>query len=193
MTKPALRHAVRDAIHALPGPRRRELEAALIDSVTRRHDLRRASVVLLYLAAFPEEIATRPLVDWVLDRGQELILPRVDRVDRVLRLHRVDDPATQLHPGSLGILEPGPNLPEVGPDLLEWVLVPGLAFDRDGFRLGRGGGFYDRLLSCLPSGISCWSIAFDSQIVNDLPREPHDQPVHGILTPTEVINGCRPR
>jgi 5-formyltetrahydrofolate cyclo-ligase len=189
--KTALRRAFRASIEALDPDRRRADEAALIDRLLGRDDFQTAPVVLLTAAAFPEEIGTRPLIDAVLASGRALVLPRVDRAQRRLVLHRVDDPATQLVPATLGIPEPDPSTPTVDPAALDWVLVPGLGFDRDGFRLGRGGGYYDRLLATLPPHIPCWSIAFDCQLVDALPRDPHDQPVHGIETPAATIPGRR--
>lgn len=189
--KTALRRAFRASIGALDPARRRADEAALIDHLLDRDDFRDARVLLLTAAAFPEEIDTRPLIDAVLGSGRALVLPRVDRATRRLVLHRVDDPAAQLVPATLGIPEPAPSTPTVEPDALDWVLVPGLGFDRQGFRLGRGGGYYDRLLATLAPPIACWSIAFDCQLVDALPREPHDQPVHGVITPTEMIRGRR--
>ncbi|GIW87793.1 MAG: 5-formyltetrahydrofolate cyclo-ligase [Isosphaeraceae bacterium] len=192
--KRALRQTARAAIAALDPERRRADEAALIDHLLARADFQSARSILLFVACFPEEIDTRPLVDAVLAGGRHLILPRVDRSAHRLILHRVDDPGAQLAPGRLGIPEPHPAQPSLSPDQLaqlDWALIPGLAYDREGYRLGRGGGYYDRLLAIIPPAVPCWSLAFDCQIVECLPRQPHDQPLHGILTPTRTIRGSR--
>ena len=75
--------------------------------------------------------------------GKRVLCPRVDRVGRRLRLYVVDDPARDLSPGMLGIPEPRPTCPEADPSSVDWALVPGLAFDASGYRLGRGAGLHD--------------------------------------------------
>ena len=88
----------------------------------------------------------------------------------------VDDPEHDLAPGTLGIPEPRAVCLEIAPDDVDWVLVPGLAFDDRGFRLGRGAGHYDRLLPTLRPDAPRWALAFDCQWVEAFPVEPHDVP-----------------
>ena len=84
--------------------------------------------------------------------------------------------------GLLGTLQPMSTAQIVKPDL---VLVPLLGLDLKGVRLGQGGGFYDRTLELLKSnGARAYGVAFDEQIVDDLPNEPHDQLLDGVITPS---------
>jgi 5-formyltetrahydrofolate cyclo-ligase len=109
-----------------------------------------------------------------------------------LWLHRIEDPRSELIPGILGIPEPRTDLPEVPPDCIDWVLVPGLAFDDHGYRLGRGAGHYDRLLPRLRPDAICWSLCLSCQLLPILPIEPHDRPVNGVTAPGRTILGDRP-
>jgi len=93
--------------------------------------------------------------------------------------------------GAFGVLEPPPDSPLIPLNRLDLVLVPGLAFDRQGRRLGRGKGFYDRLLAEV-TGIKC-GVALDEQIVEDLPEEPHDIAMDFILTPTQWLAAKKSR
>lgn len=146
-----------------------------------------ASSVLLYVRAFVEEIDTRPMLERAQREGKRLVCPRVDRqVDR-LRLFEIRSIEADLVPGTLNIPEPRPGLAEVEPDEIDWVLVPGLAFDQDCYRLGRGAGYYDRLLPRLRTDAPRWALAFDCQVVPKLPVEPHDVPVDGVVTPDRLI------
>jgi 5-formyltetrahydrofolate cyclo-ligase len=105
----------------------------------------------------------------------------VDRATHRLVLHHVANLARDLTPGVLGIPEPLPRCPILDPRAIDWALVPGLAFDARGFRLGRGAGHYDRLLPQLRVEAPRWAAALSPQWLEDLPIEPHDQPLDGIL------------
>jgi 5-formyltetrahydrofolate cyclo-ligase len=93
--------------------------------------------------------------------------------------------STRLINGRFGIREPVDGCPQIPLNKLDFILVPGLAFDLQGCRLGRGKGFYDRMLAAV-LGKTC-GVAFDEQIVRDVPVEPLDLSVDCILTPTRWI------
>ncbi len=175
------------AILSIDGDERSSLQARLIEGVAGLPGYAEAGTVLLYVNAFPEELNTRPLLAGAIGVGKRLICPRVDPVDHRLRLLQIDSPTADLVPGTLGILEPRAGRPEVEPGEVDWVLVPGLAFDERCFRLGRGGGFYDRLLPTLRPEIPRWALGFDCQLVPELPVEPHDIPVDGVVTPSRFL------
>ena len=120
------------------------------------------------------------------------VLPRVDPKAKMLRLHRIVDLGRDVGPGHLGIPEPHASCPEVGRDEIDWVLVPGVAFDATGQRLGYGGGFYDRLLPVLRRAVQRVAGAFEMQVVEAVPLAPHDCGVDAIVTETRVID-ARPR
>ena len=95
------------------------------------------------------------------------------------------DIAKDLSHGQFGIREPSGHCIAVPPNRLDLILVPGVAFDSHGRRLGRGKGFYDQLLESV-RGTTC-GVAFDEQIVESVPVEPHDVHLNCILTPTRWI------
>jgi 5-formyltetrahydrofolate cyclo-ligase len=169
-----------------PAARRRE-EAALSERFPALPGLAAARTVLLYVTAFPEEIATGELLARVLEQGKRLICPRVHRSEGRLALFAVEDPRRDLIPGTRGIPEPAGEGPEVAPREVDWLLVPGLAFNMEGYRLGRGAGHYDRLLPQLRSDAPRWALIYDCQWVDDLPVEPHDVPLDGIVSPGREI------
>ena len=95
---------------------------------------------------------------------------------------------TDLTSGAFGIWEPIPNpTRRVAPDAFDLVLVPGLAFDLDGGRLGRGAGFYDRFLASLPPKTRLIGVALDEQIVAKTPRDAFDLPVDALATPSRLV------
>lgn len=145
-----------------------------------------ARTVLLTLP-FRSEWDTLPLVRRALAAGKSVVVPRVNATTRMLELHAIEDPVRDAGPGHQGIPEPLAHCPMVAPGAVDWVLVPGVAFDRAGRRLGYGGGYYDRLLPLLSPQAARIAGAFDLQIVDRVPSGPHDVTVDRIVTPSETI------
>jgi 5-formyltetrahydrofolate cyclo-ligase len=117
--------------------------------------------------------------------GKAAALPAFVPGTSVYTARRILDPTRDLVPGKFGIREPALSCPEVALNRLDLVLVPGIAFDVSGGRLGRGKGFYDRLLPAV-NGLKC-GVAFDEQIVDAVPVGPMDVRLNCILTPTRWI------
>jgi 5-formyltetrahydrofolate cyclo-ligase len=139
-----------------------------------------AHQILIYIA-FRGEVGTERIAEAAVAAGKGLVLPRVVRAPRGLVLHAYSgDPAT-LASGAYGIMEPRPEWPVVEPAQVDLVVVPGVAFDRSGGRLGYGGGYYDRLLPELRHA-RLIGLAFECQVVDGLPHDPHDMPVDGLAT-----------
>ena len=128
------------------------------------------------------EVGTEWLCRQMLARGIELALPRIEPDGR-MRAVAVDG-LDQLIPGPVGAWEPDGDRPLSGPPQV--IIVPGVAFSRRGDRLGRGKGYYDRFLSDHRSTLKI-APAFECQIVEHIPTEPHDVPIDRIITPRRVI------
>jgi 5-formyltetrahydrofolate cyclo-ligase len=175
----------------MDGDDRQRQEAALIARFARLPGFREARTVLLYASAFPEEFATRPILLKAQELGKNLVLPRVDRPSKTLHLHAIDDLDRDLESGHRGILEPSRSCPLIKPEAIDWVLVPGLAFNRQGYRLGRGAGHYDKLLPTLRPEVPRWALILDTQWLENLPIEAHDQPLDGVADHQRVIQHDR--
>jgi 5-formyltetrahydrofolate cyclo-ligase len=169
-----------------PGRRAAE-EAALMARFPGLPGFEEAGCVLLYASAFPEEITTGPLLRLALERGKRLVCPRVVRAERRLRLYEVADPDADFVRGALGIPEPRTTCPTVEPGAVDWVLAPGIAFDGRAYRLGRGAGYYDRLLPTLRPDAPRWALILDCQWVDELPVEPHDVPLDGVVSLSRTV------
>jgi len=132
--------------------------------------------------ALPREADPALLLKALVELGCHIAFPRMVANGLPLEFHRIPD-GEVLKPGALGVHEPAPDWPQVTPHLL---LVPLLAFDGAGHRLGYGGGFYDRTLYAFNHGaalpIRAIGVAYAAQETASLPHEPHDMALDGILT-----------
>jgi len=142
----------------------------------------RAANVVAGYASFGSEIDTSEFLARVLGEGKQLLLPRMVRAQRALELRHVIDPGADLVSGVWGIREPAERCPIMSVTIVEFMLVPGVAFTASGARLGYGGGFYDGLLASLDRRIARIAAAFDLQVVDHIPEGPHDQRVDRVVT-----------
>lgn len=178
--KADLRRRVRKALAALPPLRRAQEEELVNAAVVSDPAWRAASVVMAYHAKTPE-FSVVAACNEAMRAGRRLVLPRVD--GRRLMLHQVSA-WEDLVPGAFGLREPRASCPVVAPDEVDVALVPALAYDAAGRRLGQGGGFYDRLLPRV-SGAT-WGTAFDVQVVARVPHGDEDVPVGRVFAPRWV-------
>jgi len=140
--------------------------------------------------SFKGEVSTKTILEMVLDAKIALFLPRVEPSTHTMQFYHISD-LSQLIKNDMGILEPDPKKCSLGDiNHLSLVLTPGVVFSTDGYRIGYGGGYYDRFFSTISEDVARIGIAFDLQIVAsaDMPREPHDLPVHRIITESRIID-----
>jgi 5-formyltetrahydrofolate cyclo-ligase len=179
--KTDLRRRIRDHLQSLSAVERSSASARACTRLQQEKIWRQAGCVLLY-SPLPDELDIGPLLTEALATGKTLALPRFDETQRAYSACRVADLSRDLRSARFGVLEPDPACRAVPLNRLDFLAVPGVAFTLGGRRLGRGKGFYDRLLASV-GGIKC-GMAFDQQIVGDIPVEPHDIRLDYILTPT---------
>jgi 5-formyltetrahydrofolate cyclo-ligase len=179
--KSALRQEIRDKLKAT-SPEERRIGSAEIRRRLAEQPVWKSSKAILAYVPTQHEPDIWPAALEALGSGKLVALlrysPDGDRYVPCL----VRDPARDLQPGQYGILEPRLHCPIFDLMRLDLALVPGIGFTLDGGRLGRGKGYYDRLLAEVPA-LKC-GVAFDSQIAGEFPLEPHDVQLNCILTPT---------
>ncbi len=177
-----LRNAVIERRSAMSLPARQTANRVISKRVLAMGGFNDAQTVMAYMS-IAAEFSTMEFVRATLAQGKILILPKVNRAEKKLDLFRVKNIDTDLTPGVWGILEPNPERCEkIVAEDIEFVLVPGVAFDAQCNRLGYGGGFYDRLLEELGPFSSLVAPAFSTQIVEQVPIEEHDIPLNVIVT-----------
>ena len=179
--KRELRREMRQRLKALtPGARREASLAAC--ALLRAQEIWRHAQSVLFYAPMEDEIDVAPLVAEALAEGKVAALPgfvAATGAYEAFVIHHVTDDCA---PGKFGIAEPKPGCERRAINRLDLVLAPGVGFALTGHRLGRGRGFYDRLLA-QTTAIKC-GVAFDPQIVEHIPAEAHDILMDCLLTPT---------
>jgi 5-formyltetrahydrofolate cyclo-ligase len=190
--KAAMRTRVLAARDALSPAERTASAAALIAQVQQLPEWQESRSLLLYLG-IRTEFDPQPLAAAVLASGRQLVLPRIARGKGRLEVRAVHDLATDLIDGVWGLREPDPErCSEVPVAAIDFVLVPGVAFDRQGGRMGYGAGFYDRLLADPAMQATRVSTLFDVQLVDAVPRESHDIAVDLLVLPARLIRITAP-
>ncbi|MFP4235207.1 MAG: 5-formyltetrahydrofolate cyclo-ligase [Nitriliruptoraceae bacterium] len=174
--KPPLRAATRAARRSLTDAQRRTGSQRIVERLLALPEVRRAETILLY-AALREEVDLAAAVPVLHERGVRTLFPRVREAH--LELVAATDLLT-LKLGHRGVREPAGR--PVDPTVVDVAVIPGVAFDPRGRRLGAGGGHYDRLLALLSPGATRIGVGFTCQIVPHVPTEAHDQRVDLVIT-----------
>ena len=192
--KVRLRALVREWLAAVPAEEREAKSERVLATLGAISDVRCAATLLLH-RSLPTEVATEGLLASALARDQRVFAPRVDG-SRLTFVRVTHD--TSWRRSTLGVLEPEAGDTFGGGDLRRGravVVVPGVAFDQRGGRLGRGGGHYDRFLREVrrEGAIEVIAVAFNVQIVADVPRTDQDEPVDRIVTESRIIAASNTR
>lgn len=144
--------------------------------------------IMVYVS-YNSEVKTEDIIQKLLDRGKNVYVPYCITESRELRISQIRKFPADLRIGAYGIREPKEKLKEVNqsPEVLELIVVPGVAFSRSGYRIGYGGGYYDRFLSDIDSRPLTVGFTFSSLLVEALPIDRHDIPVDIIVTEEERV------
>jgi 5-formyltetrahydrofolate cyclo-ligase len=161
--------------------------AGIIYNLLNLQEFRKAAIVLFFYSIWSEP-DTHEMIRRAFDLGKIVALPKT--YPKGIMIARKIAEFEELTPSGFGIPEPAESAPVIGPDELDFVVVPAVAFDREGYRLGHGAGYYDRYLSCTRA-FAC-GIAREKMLVPCVPREKHDIRVNCIVTENEVIRFRQP-
>ncbi|MGO8764268.1 MAG: 5-formyltetrahydrofolate cyclo-ligase [Limisphaerales bacterium] len=184
-SKAGLRRNISAALKHL-SPAQRKADSEEIRARLKEHLFFRQSHAVLFYAPLPEEVDVWPLLEETVNRGIVVALPCFDASRRRYLSRRLKNLQVDILSGQFGIREPATGCIEVPLADLDLALVPGVAFDLRGHRLGRGKGYYDRLLENFRG--KKIGIAFQEQFVEAVPAEGLDVKMDVILTPTQSID-----
>ncbi|MBK7404120.1 MAG: 5-formyltetrahydrofolate cyclo-ligase [Phycisphaerales bacterium] len=185
-TKAVLRSLARDRVRGLTDHERARLSGAACGAAMAWTPLATAECVLAY-APMRSEVDVTPLIEVLQRGGCRVCLPRADWARGTIEAVPVLDLESDLDLVEHGVRQPRAALASVPVESVQVVVAPGLAFDDRGGRLGRGGGFYDRLLAALPRAARAIGIAYEAQIFERIPMEGHDRAIDALATPARLL------
>lgn len=146
-----------------------------------------SSIALLYVGK-EGEVSTKGILERCIELNKIIVLPAFDIEKHNMKLMKVDNLEADLIPGKRGVLEPDINRCKIVPiESIDIAIIPGLAFDEKGGRLGTGEGYYDRFIPKLSNTTRKVSLALDEQIIQQVPMESHDKHVDIIITDERII------
>lgn len=171
---------------AMPPRLAREKSLAACQRLFALPEFQNARTVMAYLA-MPEEVNVDDVAHHLWRENRRFLVPKIGNLEQrhmvAVEIHSLEKGMTR---GELGIRQPETS-EEFPPGDIEFIIVPALAYDRKGGRLGRGGGFYDRFLASEHlQAITC-GLAFSEQVIDELPLHAHDRPVDILVTDSEVL------
>jgi 5-formyltetrahydrofolate cyclo-ligase len=182
--KRALRAELRARRRTLSAPQRERAAAGLTDQLRALVTERRIGSLSCYLSSTTEP-DTRPFLSWALDHGILVLLP-VSRDDGLLDWAVYDGESEA--PGIHGLPEAvGELLGPIAVGTVDLMLIPAAAVDLHGMRMGWGRGYFDRILGSMEKCPPVYAVVFDTEVLESVPRERHDEPVDGAVTPTRVL------
>ncbi len=180
--KPPLRTQLLAAREALDRSAIEEGSTSICHQILALPELATAGTVALYESQ-RGEVDLGPLWRELRALGKRCVFPRVDKGVKILAFAPVDTPAN-FAVGVLGLHQPPPGH-DVDLDIIDLFVVPGLAFDPAGRRIGRGAGYYDATLAAVPRALRV-GVCFDTHLIEAVPVDPHDQLIDLVITPTQV-------
>lgn len=182
MNKAQLRADMRAKRRALSAEEQEAAAQAVYAHLMGFEPYQKANVVMAYMAC-RGELSLEAVIRDALLQGKTLLLPRCEAAG-IMTARRIDG-MQSLQQGAYGLLEPREDCTVVQPDEIDLILVPGVAFDRAGNRLGQGGGYYDRFVE--GSGAVRAGICHAFALLDDVAHEAHDQAMDNVITPGGII------
>lgn len=161
-------------------------------SIYKMPEYQNAKTIMCFIS-FANEIDTKELIETAIKQGKSVVIPITIPETKELKPSQILD-FSELEKGFYNILTPKEEfIRYIDPSTIDLILVPGVVFAKDGYRIGYGGGYYDRFLSKVDSSVPKFAIGFDLQVVDNVPKESFDIPVDLIITEKRIIDCLQKR
>ncbi len=185
--KMQIREEINQITASLSKIERTQKDKSIEDKLFEFANFLEARIVLLYVNR-ESEVHTANILAKSFDYRKIVVLPAFHPAKLTLTLLKVDSLEKDVRRGPLGILEPDPDRCKIVPiDRIDIAIIPGIAFDEKGGRIGSGEGYYDYLMPKLPVTTRKVALAYEHQIIPAVPSEPHDKPVDIIISDKRIV------
>lgn len=185
MDKKELRQNIRYSLNKMTIEQYEEKSDIIRNRLVNEPYIIEGTTIALTISNYPE-VDTSKLIESLWKLGKKVVVPKCRPKTRAMDFYAIEN-FEQLEIVYMDLKEPIPEKTELIPsNLIDVIVVPGIVYDQTGYRIGYGGGYYDRYLQNYAGTLV--SLAFDVQIIDSVPKEPHDIPVHFIITETNCIN-----
>ena len=185
--KKEIRKSIIEKRNKIKNKDKTSMDKKIIESFKKEDSYKKARGIFIYIG-FGSEINTKVIIEDALKKGKEVYVPKVK--GKEMLLIKIDS-LENLVTSSYGILEPIGDNNNFDVDKLDLLVMPGVAFDNSGNRIGYGGGYYDRFLEKNKTNAEKIALAYEFQILNSINNEKHDVNVDKIITEERIINISR--
>jgi 5-formyltetrahydrofolate cyclo-ligase len=189
-TKTAIRKTIIQKREELGGLEKEEKNIAIAQRLFGMGEFKKSKTIFCFLST-SFEVQTERIIRESLRLGKQVLVPLLDPGGENLKASRIPSMDIDFVIGEYGVRQPAPKFRNIAPfSNIDFVVVPGLAFDRFGNRIGYGGGFYDKFFKKITGNVSRVAVGYDFQLFNLVPHSDLDEPVHFFITETKALR-CR--
>jgi len=180
--KHKIRTHIKEKLNSHSELEKKQKSGIIKDKLFNEKAFKEAKVVMFYVS-LKDEVSTLSMIDEAIKIGKRVCVPVIIKEEKRLIAGEIKDRTMDLERQHFGIYQPkAGHVKEVPLEDIDVIVVPGIAFDKKNVRLGRGHGYYDRFLCALPNDTKTIGLAFDFQVLEDLPKDSHDIPVWKTIT-----------
>lgn len=162
-----------------------KLEEKIYNKLFNNEIFKKAKNIFIYIS-FGTEINTKPIIEKALEENKNIYIPKIYKTDRSMKAIKLNS-FKELKENSIGILEPIQDGEYIDKKKIDLIIVPGVVFDKEGNRIGYGGGYYDRYLSDIKEVSNKIALAYELQVLDFIGEEKHDIKVDYIITEEKII------
>lgn len=189
LEKKSIRNTILEIRNYLKSEEVDKLSGEIMSNLIKIPIFEKSKKIMVYLS-FKNEVDTFKLISFCQKKGKDIIVPFTIEKDKRIVPSLIKDIDKELVKSKFGYLQPSPeHLKPIDDKEIDLIIVPGVAFDRLGYRIGFGGGYYDRFLSKLKHKVTTIGLAYDFQIISRVPAEEFDIPLDYIVTEKRIIVG----
>jgi 5-formyltetrahydrofolate cyclo-ligase len=181
--KKKVRQRIKSRLMEMTQEEHEELSKKIAENLYSLDEWKKAQTIGITIS-IPPEVPTVRIIEQAWSEGKEIAVPKCDPGNKTMEFKKITS-FNQLESVYSGLLEPIEETDKATIEELDVLVVPGLAFSKEGYRLGFGGGYYDRFLSCYRG--DTLALTYELQLIDDLPMEVHDIAVDKLITPTKIL------